>query len=286
MDNRRQPSSNLYKRKYQHLFHRWFPQGLRELINRLIGHAITYRGVFSDWDDAVTVASGYTEISLLHRIEEAALAVKRGEAAWDQDGFTFNHIPPDFPLLTCLSRVALEQGGQLSILDFGGALGNTYRQCRAYLPEVKKWRWHIVEQLYIVESGRRNFENEEIHFHTSLKECLDQETPNIALLSSVLQYLPDPYGFLQQLANSPIQYLIINRNPCSLTKELITVQMIPQSLYRASYPSWLFDCEQMRKVLNRNYERLMEWDCKDPPIRGRGIGAHFTGVFLRKRGEE
>ncbi|MCG3142025.1 MAG: hypothetical protein HDKAJFGB_03390 [Anaerolineae bacterium] len=266
------------------MIRRWIPQGMRDLFNLWTGHAIRYRGVYQDWESATRAAGGYAEEALLARLEAAALAVKRGEAAWDQDGVVYDRIPAEFPLLSCLARIALARDGQLSVLDYGGAFGSTYRQCRAHLPEMSQMRWCIVEQPRLVASGRQNFQTADLVFEESLDRSLQHGIPDVAIFSSVLQYMKDPYGLLRRLAGVPIEYLVVDRNPCSLTKELITVQVVPRSLYAASYPSWLFDAGKFASTLGEHYELLFEWEGKDPPIRGPGIGARFVGSFWRRRG--
>lgn len=72
-----------------------------------------------------------------------------------------------------------------------------------------------------------------------------------------------------------------------MTRELLTVQKIPASLYPASYPAWLFNLARMDEALSRDFEMQWEWAGKDPPIRGRdgghGIGARYVGQFWRRR---
>lgn len=262
---------------------RWIPRGVRDLVNLWTGHAIRYRGVYDDWESATLAAGGYAEKALSERLEAAALAVKRGEAEWEQDGVLYDRIPADAPVLLCLARAALARGGRLSVLDYGGALGSTYRQCRAHLPEVSDMTWRIVEQSQLVATGRRDFKHMDVVFEESLESCLQHGIPDIAILSSVLQYLKDPYDLLRRLSRVPVEYLVVDRHPCSLTKELITVQVVPRSLYEASYPSWLFDADKFASALGEDYELLAEWQGKDPPIRGPGIGACFVGSFWRKR---
>lgn len=256
---------------------------MRDLFNLWTGHAIRYRGVFQDWESATRAAGGYAEEALFARLEAAALAVKHGEAAWDQDGILYDRIPADFPLLFCLARIALARGGRLSVLDYGGAFGSTYRQCRAHLPEVSDMKWCIVEQPQFVASGRRNFQTANLVFEESLESALRYGIPDTAILSSVLQYMRDPFELLRRLARVPIEYLVVDRHPCSLTKELITVQEVPRSLYIASYPSWLFDADKFASTLGEHYELLVEWAGKDPPIRGPGTGARFVGSLWRRR---
>lgn len=273
----------LGKAQCRRFIRRWLPQGLRDLLNYWGGYAIYYRGEFADWSAARAAADGYDEASLLQRLTAAAQAVKAGEAAWEQDGVTWDHIPPNMPLFAALSRVALAQEGQLSVLDFGGALGTSYFQCRGFLAEVKNLAWSVVEQPQLVAIGRRSFERDALRFYTTIDDAIAAQRPNVALLSSVLQYLEQPWAVLNQLIVAGIPYLIIDRHPCTLTHELITVQVVPPTLYAASYPCWLFDCPGMVATLDRHYELLAAWEGKDPPIRGRSKGAEFRGYFFRRR---
>lgn len=273
-----------FVKAHKGLIRYWIPQGVRDYLNRITGNAIEYRGVYADWESAsAAVTGGYSAKALFTRLEEAALAVKRGEGVWEQDGVVYDSMPADFPLPHCLARVALVKGRKLTVLDYGGAFGSSFHQCRALLPEVSQLKWVVVEQPHIVESGRRNFQTAELQFEDNLDRCLARDEPDIVLLSSVLQYLQQPYELLARLGEAAIEYLIIDRHPCSLTTELITIQVVPPGLYSASYPSWLFDCNRVAATLGRQYELLLEWDGKDPPIYGKGIGAKFKGSFWRKR---
>lgn len=262
---------------------RWLPQGIRDWLNYLIGRAICYRGEFSDWASARNAASGYDEELLFDRLAHAARAVKAGTAAWEQDGVTLDQIPPDFPLFAALSRVALAKSGQLTVLDFGGALGSSYFQCREFLSDVQELNWAIVEQARLVEIGQREIAHDALAFFPSIEAALTIRHPDVALLSSVLQYLEEPWVLLEKIIATNIPYLIIDRHPCSFTRELITVQVIPPALYPASYPSWLFDCPHMLARLEEHYRLLATWEGKDPPIRGWGKGVTFNGYFLQRK---
>jgi len=268
----------------QAFIRRWVPQGLRDIYNLTTGRAIRFKGTYNSWEDAERAAAGYAENSLFQRIEGAALAVKRGEAAWEQDGVTHDRIPPDWPTLACLSQVALANNGALTVLDFGGALGSSYLQARPYLIGVKHLCWHIVEQAHVVASGRKHFQTEQLRFHASLGEYPAEETkPDVVLLSGVLPFLPKPYEVLEQLLATQVEFVIIDRQFITITSELLTVQVLPPSLYPASYPAWLLDPEKLDSALSRQYDKQWAWVGKDPPIHGRGIGARFSGQLWRRR---
>ena len=100
--------------------------------------------------DAVTELvgepTGYDGPAILAKTREAGLKVKRGEAAYERDSVLFDQVEHSFPLLAGLLRAALSQQGELVVLDFGGALGSTYLQCREFLTPLKRLVWCIVEQ--------------------------------------------------------------------------------------------------------------------------------------------
>lgn len=269
---------------------RWVPQGARDLANRIAGYTISYEGSYKNWHDAEMAAAGYDATDLVTRLVNAARTVKRGEAAWEQDGVIHTETPSDFPVLTGLLRIALERRLDcLHIVDFGGGFGSSYYQCRAHLPRSLCLDWRIVEQPSLVRYGIAEFTTPQLRFFPSLEAAtaIEDVPADVVLLSSVLQYLEHPYRLLDEIAQQAIPYLLIDRHPCSFTREMITVQHIPASLYRASYPSWLFDRQRFIEYLERNYELISQWDGKDPPIgSNRRIGAHFQGFLFRRLQEE
>ncbi len=267
----------------------WIPQGLRDLANRLLGYSIVYRGDFESWAAASSSAEGYDDPTLLGRLASAAEQVKNGSAAWEKDGVVFDEIPPNYRLWSSLARIALADGGRLAVLDFGGAFGSSYHQCKNFLSDGVEVRWSIVEQPEIARLGREKFSSEAMQFYGDIDECLALERPNVVLLSSVLQYLEFPYRLLDRIAASDIEYLIIDRHPCSFGREIITTQVLPSRwLYKGSYPCRLFDCDKLSEWLGKYYDLLATFDNDDvdPPIYGRGFGASSKGFFLRRRASE
>ncbi len=262
---------------------RWVPQGVRDLLNRATGHAIYYSGHYANWSAALTAADGYAENHLIERLHAAALAVHQGKAAWEQDGVTRDVVPPDYPLLASFAQVVLATSGRLRVLDFGGGLGSTYRQCRRHLHGTREWSWHIVEQPAIARLGARDFATAELHFHDSLQDSLAAEAPDVALFSATLQYIESPAAILEQIVAARLPYLVIDRHPVTLTSPRLTVQTVPRSLYSASYPCWLFAADWLEQQLGDRYQRVFEWPGKDPPIRGFGFGSSFVGSFWKRR---
>ena len=172
------------------------PPIVADLARRHIAPA--WSGDYASWAEALAASSGYDAPAILDRVEAAALKVKRGEAVHERDSVVFDAIEYSWPLLSGLLWAAARDG-RLDVVDFGGALGSTYAQNRHFLQPLPSLRWSVVEQPHFVERGRRSFQDERLRFYESLEACLTENTPNVLVLSSVLQYLERPYDLLAGL---------------------------------------------------------------------------------------
>src|SRR5689334_335610 len=167
-----------------------------------------FTGNFKSWEAASQESTGYTAPQILARTRAALLKVKEGKAAFERDSMAFDKMEHDFSLLAGLLRAA-EAERRLSVLDFGGSLGGTYFQYRNYLSAINPLRWSVVEQPAHVACGRADFANDQLRFFESIDDCLREENPNVLLLSGVLQYLPEPYVFLESALRKRIRYVIV-----------------------------------------------------------------------------
>ena len=142
-------------------------------------------------------------------------------------------------------------------------------------------RWNIVEQSHHVEIGKAWFEDDHLHFYADIAECLRETQPNIALLSSVLQYLENPYSLLEQIIGLPCDFFIIDRTPfwAGLTDRLC-VQSVPPNIYHASYPSWIFSKHQFLFLNETSCQIIAEFESLDnlnAPVK-----AIWQGIILEK----
>ena len=171
--------------------------GLRRLGGLLTAQidseVIRFVGDFASWADASAASTGYAASEILEKTRTAMRKVRDGEAVYERDSIIFDETQHSFPLLAGLLRVATANESRLSVLDFGGALGSSYFQCRQFLSVAKQLRWSVVEQPAHVACGQAEFANDELHFYGTIDECLVSERPNVLLLSGVVQYLREPY---------------------------------------------------------------------------------------------
>lgn len=125
--------------------------------------------------------------------------------------------------------------GRLRVPDFRDALGSTYWQHRVLLGTLDSLSWNGVEQPHIIASGREAFQREQLHFWPDMASYAATAPVDVILCSSVPQYVVDPYALLEQaiaLAPGPI---ILDRTPFADTGDCITVQRVPEAIYRANY---------------------------------------------------
>ena len=84
------------------------------------------------------------------------------------------------------------------------------------------------------------------------------------MLSSVLQYLPEPYNVLDGLMNSGIPYIMIDRTPFAHHESnCITIQHVPPSIYAASYPCRVFGKQLFLDKFHGRYEVIAQFDGSD-----------------------
>jgi putative methyltransferase (TIGR04325 family) len=270
-------------REAKTILRRWIAPDLVALANAALGRGIRFKGEFASWEAAKAKAAGYEEQSILDRAITAAEAVRDGFAAWDRDGATFSKPDAPFPLLAGLLGVAARDGGRLSALDFGGALGSTYSRCKPWLRALPDLSWTVVEQEHYVVAGRARFEVGRLRFASTIEEAA-ASAPNVALLCSVLQYLPDPVQTLRDIARTSVKTIIIDRTPVIEAPEsLISVQHVPAQIIASSYPAHLFTRADLLAPLAADFEVLTEFDAEDGAVFALGRRIAFKGVIFSRR---
>jgi len=200
-----------------------------------------WTGNYPSWNAAAAQCQGYDDNSILEKCKEALLQVKTGAAVYERDSVVFDKKQYSWPLLAALQKVALEDG-RLCVLDFGGSLGSTYFQNKDFinLPDIE---WCIVEQPNFVACGQRYFEDRQLRFFETLEQCFEVCQPNVLLLSSVLQYLEQPYSWISKFLSFKFPNIIVDRTSFidNGSSARLTIQNVPETIYKASYPCWFFN---------------------------------------------
>jgi putative methyltransferase (TIGR04325 family) len=245
------------------ILHDFLPPALVRLY-RNISVKEGFFGNYASWTDAASASGGYDSDLILTKVKDALLKVKSGAAVYERDSVLFDTIEYSWPLLAGLLWVASRNDNRLNLVDFGGSLGSTYYQNRRFLKHLHELHWNVVEQERFVEYGRRYFENDELSFYRDLDECCGEKQPMAILLSSVIQYMENPYALLEKVMSAGFDVIIIDRTPfLGKGGDRITVQKVPAEIYEASYPAWFFNREKFLRFFSGRYDLVAEFESLD-----------------------
>jgi putative methyltransferase (TIGR04325 family) len=258
------------------------PPLLVRTVRTALRRGLRFEGDLATWEEARAASGGYDSEAVLRRMLEAELKVKKGEAVDARDGVTFGEMQFALPVMAALARVCAIRGGAVRVLDIGGAFGGLYRQYKAFVPGGKA-SWIVVEQAALVKLGKQHFENEELQFAFSLEEALVASPADIVLLSSVLQYLPQPYALMSRIVASGIPHVVIDRTPCScLDRDVLSVQRVPPEIYEASYPCWIFSQRRLRAAFAPVYGVLSSHADGSGKWRSSTVEFELAGLILER----
>lgn len=272
--------------KLKLLLRDWLPPvAIKTFKKLLLKSSITFTGPYNSWQEAVAASSGYDCESILEKVKDATLRVKSGDAVYERDSVLFDQIEYSWPVLSSLMWAAAQNQGRLRVLDFGGSLGTSYFQNRKFLHSLAEVQWGIVEQPHYVTCGKEYIEDNIIKFFTSIQECAEAITPNIILLSGVLQYLPQPFSILQQLTALATAIVVIDRTPFSLLpSDIISVQHTNETIYPASYPMWIFSRKKFIQFLDSEYNVLENFQSNDSQeLHLNNLAITFEGMILKRK---
>jgi putative methyltransferase (TIGR04325 family) len=245
------------------------------------GTAIQFHKTSLQWDAVLKKTSGYSSENILVKCRDSLLKVKNDEYPYERDSVLFNEIEYFFPLLSSLFYISSKNNNTLNLVDFGGSLGSTYFQNKDILKQAGIIiNWNIIEQNNFVECGKKHFADSELHFYN----CFDEISRcSAVLLSSVLQYLKEPYVLLQEICDRAFEYLIIDRTVFLKDKEddLLAIQKVPEKIYDVSYPVWFLSLNKFTEYIKQHYEIIFEWPALDQHTL-RGCEAVGLGFLLKK----
>jgi len=228
-------------------------RSMRYQLSSSSGDRLCLKGNYNSWSEAVHASTGYDSDTILRKTKDALLKVKTGEAVYERDSVLFDEIQYSWPLLAGLMWAAAQSGGRLNVLDFGGSLGSTYFQHRAFLKKIQDVRWNIVEQAEHVKVGKEFFEDDTLRFYPTIDDYSAENTPDVVILSGVLQYLEHPYETLSRLLKLHSKCIILDRTPFwEGGEDRICVQYVPASIYPASYPTWILSKNRFLQFAQKN----------------------------------
>lgn len=244
-----------------------------------------WMGEYESWSAAMKDSEGYASENILQKTRDAYVEVLNGEALFERDSVLFHDPDYNYPLIAALSHAAADLK-KIKVLDFGGSFASSYYQNKRFM-DAMEIDWYVVDQPQFVAFGKANTKPP-VQFFDSLEEVLKKGEVNVLLLSSVLPYLENPYAMLELFLASDIPYLVIDRNPfCSRQTDLLTVQTVPESIYKGRYPAWFFNESKLLTFVEQNYEIISTFEPYPGytvPL-GEYVG-YYKGFFLKRNDRE
>ncbi len=261
----------------------WLPPVLLRAVRHREENGIRFEGNYKTWEEAAALCTGYDARLILDKVLEATLKVKHGEAVFERDSVLFDEIQYSWPVTAALMWAAARNNGELHVLDFGGSLGSSYFQNRKFLSSLKAVSWHVVEQAHFVDKGKAFIEDDVIKFHTSIDESVKSVSPNVILISSVAQYLPNPQWLFDQINSVEADILLFDRTPFTVEfEDAICIQNVPSAIYKASYPMWLLSRNNVLSKLSNWKVHESFTSAEGYVMSEAGLEFEFSGYILER----
>ena len=250
------------------------------LLRKIIGLFYGWHGSYPSWEEASQLCSCYNSEMILEKVKTATLNVKQGRFPFARDSVNFSKICYSYPLLAAILWVATQKENKVNIMDFGGSLGSSFYQNKLFLESLEDFNWCIVEQHHFVDLGKAQFAEKKLHFFYTIEDCLQTYPINLLILSSVLQYLEDPFRILEEIFRSNIEYVLVDRTTFVLHgKDKLTLQKVPKKIYKANYPCWFFNENKFVNFFLPGYDLIYEFEV-DEHI---NIPSKMKGFLFRKK---
>lgn len=236
-----------------------------------------FRHGYSSFEEARSRSSGYDAQKITERVVNSSRLVRDGKAAFERDGVIFDDIQHSWPLLASLLATP-RKDQRLRVLDWGGALGTSYRQNRNFLISAGiELQWVVIEQEHFVKIGEKEFTNKELSFSTHIGNH-DPESFDVVLFASSICYAPDAEQILSEIKHLKPKRIVFDRTPeANGDKSLFGVQKVGGKIYKASYPIRSFGKGELESILKPEYQLVQRWVCDlQPDPQTTSVGYFFA----------
>jgi putative methyltransferase (TIGR04325 family) len=239
---------------------KFVPPVVIELLLRLGAGGNRFKYGEKSFEEALAKSTGYNSKLIEAAFVKSSAQVRDGEAAYERDGVVFDSIQYSWPLLASIVGAPMRDA-TLRVLDWGGALGSTYRQnislLRASGLEVE---WTVLEQAHLAHVGKNDFTNNELSFVSDFYE-LSGRGFDLVLFASSICYLRDPQAAISLATSLSPSRIIFDRTPETRTgTSVIGIQYVGKGIYSASFPIHAFEPGALDAMIGSKYSRICDWE--------------------------
>lgn len=241
-------------------------------------------GDYATWEEVEKECVGYDSSEILNKVRTSVLKVRNGEAVYERDSVLFNEIQYSQDLIQSFKDSI--RNGKLHITDFGGSLGSSYFQHKSIFKDLEDLKWAVVEQKHFVECGQKKIAIDHLKFYNTVEEALKEQSNQVLLLSSVIPYFKEPYSLINKMLLYDFENIIIDRTAfIEGNKERITKQIVPEFIYKASYPAWFLNESKFVKAFSSKYELVREFKSAFDPdgIMEDGKKVYRKGFYFKRK---
>ncbi len=244
---------------------------LAPLVRRVVPSRLPMQGAYLSYDAAMADATGYDSPVVSQQVEQATRAVLEGRALYERDGTAFASRP-DLPIHAALKTLI---NAHSTIADVGGGLGGLYINAPELFP--RGCRYLVLEQATMVLAGRQLASDYCLPIKFLDAEQDPLPTVDILILSSVLQYLPDPWGTsVDLLKRCQPRSVIVDRTAVRRGDSRWFVQTNPGYYeHPVTYPIQVLDRDRLRRSFP-GYQLKREWRNSFDAQRPEHIGLLFV----------
>lgn len=267
------------RKKLKYLIKQIVPPILLKLLK--IKRSSTYWvGNFNSWDEAKNHSTGYDQDKIINKVFDSTMQVIAEKAAFEKDSMLFleSKLNPDF---FAAFSYACSISPDLSIIDFGGALGSTYWQHRKLLKNFNIKDWKIVEQERFIKVSKPIIEASSVlSFHSSLEEANTNPEKTFFMSSATIQYLNNPYEVLEKIVNEKFQFLFLDRVAFNFFEDdKITIQKVHMPIYEATYPAWFLNENKFLSFISERYDMVFEFQGRDVA----NLPSYYKGFLFERK---
>jgi putative methyltransferase (TIGR04325 family) len=266
----------------------FIPPILVNIYRRILKNKNTYTGDFGVWSDAVRESDGYDSEVLIKKIVDANRAVLLNSNKFERDSIVFD--APQYAVYLNAYLLLIKNSDSkdrpLKVFDYGGALGTVYRQFKKFTEQAVDVDWRIFEQRLITEVGLAEFSSKELSFTDSETVDFESQDVDVVIVSSVLEFIENPYLALDKLERTKANFLIFDRTPLWDGMHDVLTVCTAAKYIGGSYPNWIFSEKKFKKYLFSQWKLIHEWNALGEDIKFHAGDAIYKGLFLKRKNNE